>query len=81
MLSRKTLLSRRIAITSLLVGVVFALLAGGTQFYVSYHKRTEQFDNTITELKTYLNSYFGEVLSTIDTLQPLTMSLCEDVSS
>lgn len=81
MLSRKTLLSRRIAITSLLVGVFFALLAGGTQFLVSYHKRTEQFDNTITELKTYLNSYFGEVLNTIDTLQPLTMSSCENVSS
>lgn len=81
MLSRNTSVNRRIVFTSLLVGLLIALLAGGTQFLVFHHKRTEQLDSTIRELKLYLNGYFGELLNTIDTLQPLTMSSCENVDS
>ena len=81
MLSRKTSVNRRIAFTSILVGLFIALLAGGTQFLVFHHKRTEQLNTTINELKFYLNGYFGELLGTINTLQPLTMSTCENVAS
>lgn len=80
MLTRNISVNRRIALTSILVGLFIALLLGGTQFLVAHHKRAEQFDNTITDLKTYLNSYFSELLNTIDTLQPLTMSDCKSIA-
>ncbi|MEO3991047.1 cyclic di-GMP phosphodiesterase [Pseudocitrobacter cyperus] len=81
MLSRSTSVNRRLAFISILVGLFIALLAGGTQYLVFHHKRTEQLDNTISELKFYLNGYFSDLMGTINTIQPLTMSRCEDVAS
>jgi FOG: EAL domain len=80
MLSRYTSVNRRIALTSILVGLLISVLAGGTQFLVFHHKRTEQFNTTIADLRFYLNGYFGELLNTVNTLQPLTMSKCESIA-
>lgn len=65
---------------SLLSGLIVALLCGGMQFFFNYHKRAEKFDNLIKDLRVYMESYFDELQVSIDMLQPLTLSQCEDVS-
>lgn len=81
MFTRYFSLGRKILFSSLLLGVVVALLAGGIQMMIFHHKRAEQFDIIISDLQNYLNNYFGDLLNTIDKLQPLTVSRCEDVAS
>ncbi|HEX4500341.1 MAG TPA: cyclic di-GMP phosphodiesterase [Scandinavium sp.] len=81
MFTRYFSLGRKILFSSLLLGVVVALLAGSAQLMIFHHKRADQFDIIIHDLQKYLNGYFGELLNTVDKLQPLTMSPCADVAS
>ncbi len=48
---------------------------------IFHHKRAEQFDMIVHDLQAYLNSYFGELLTTVDKLQPLTLSPCASIAS
>ncbi|SNY63529.1 cyclic di-GMP phosphodiesterase [Enterobacter sp. CC120223-11] len=81
MFTRYFSLGRKILFSSLLLGTVVALLAGCFQLMIFHHKRAEQFDSIAHDLQKYLNNYFGELLTTIDKLQPLTLSHCENVAA
>lgn len=81
MFKRYFSLGRKILFSSLLLGAIVALLAGSIQMMIFHHKRAQQFDIIIHDLQKYLDNYFGELLNTVDKLQPLTMSRCADVSS
>ncbi|MCS2162759.1 cyclic di-GMP phosphodiesterase [Scandinavium sp. H11S7] len=80
MFTRYFSLGRKILLSSLLLGVVIALLAGSAQLMIFHHKRAEQFDIIIHDLQKYLNGYFSELLNTVDKLQPLALSRCTDVA-
>nr|VUD32722.1 Rtn protein [Raoultella sp. NCTC 9187] len=47
MLTRYFSPRRKIWLTSTLIGVIVALLAGSIQFMVIYHNRSERFDSII----------------------------------
>jgi hypothetical protein len=51
------------------------------QFFWSYHKREVKFDTLIADLSVYMETYFDELKTSIDTLQPLTLNNCHDVSA
>lgn len=73
--------NRKILFLIFLTGLFTALLTGALQFYWSYHKRDVRFDTLITDLSVYMESYFDELKMSIDTLQPLTLNSCEEVSA
>lgn len=81
MFTRYFSVGRKILFSSLLLGAVVGLLSGSLQLMIFHHKRAEQFDIIIHDLRSYLDGYFGDLLNTIDKLQPLTMSRCSDVAS
>lgn len=81
MLTRYFSSNRKILFISFLTGLFTALLLGALQFYWSYHKRDVRFDTLITDLSVYMESYFDELKMSIDTLQPLTLNSCEEVSA
>ena len=81
MFTRHSLINRRIVLTSVVVGLLIALAAGLAQYSIFHHRRAAQFDSTISSLQSYLDSYFNQILVTIDSLQPLTMDSCQAVSS
>jgi EAL domain-containing protein (putative c-di-GMP-specific phosphodiesterase class I) len=72
---------RKVLMISILAGLLIALLCGGLQFFSSYHKRAERFDNLIVDLRVYMESYFTELRTSVDQLQPLTLKECQEVSS
>lgn len=63
-----------------MLGVAIALLAGSMQFAWFHHKRAAQFDMITHDLQHYLNGYFSDLLTTIDKIQPLSMSPCQSVT-
>lgn len=71
--------NRKILMLSIITGLITALLLGTLQFFWSYHKREAKFDALIVDLRVYMESYFGELKTSIDTLQPLTLNNCQDV--
>ena len=73
--------SRKVLTGSILVGLVIALLCGMFQFFLSYHKRETKFDTLIVDLRVYMSRYFSELNTSINTLQPLILNNCEDVSA
>ncbi|HDS9358824.1 TPA: cyclic di-GMP phosphodiesterase [Enterobacter chengduensis] len=72
---------RKILLLSIMTGFIIALLLGTLQFFWSYHKREVKFDTLITDLSVYMESYFDELKTAVDALQPLTLGSCRDVSS
>lgn len=71
--------SRKILTGSILAALLVALLCGMLQFVLSYHKREVKFDTLIVDLRVYMESYFSELKTSIDTLQPFTLDACQDV--
>lgn len=72
--------SRRKALfLSLIIGLLVALLCGGSQFLMSHHKQEVRYDSLISGLGGYMNNYFAELRRSIDMLQPLTLSQCADI--
>ena len=72
---------RKVLMLSVLSALIVALLCGGMQFFFSYHKRAVKYDNLIKDLHDYIESYFKELRVSVDELQPLTLSECQDVRS
>ncbi|HCL6945150.1 TPA: cyclic di-GMP phosphodiesterase [Enterobacter cloacae] len=72
---------RKILFLSIITGLVTALLLGSLQFFWSYHKREVRFDTLITDVSLYMESYFEELKTSIDVLQPLTLNSCHDVNA
>ncbi len=81
MLTRFFSTSRKVLTGSILAGIIVALLCGMLQFFLSYHKREVKFDTLIVDLKVYMESYFSDLKTSIDTLQPFTLSNCQDVGA
>jgi len=73
--------SRKVLTGSILAGLLIALLCGMLQFFLSYHKREVKFDTLIVDLRVYMESYFSELKTSIDTLQPFTLDTCQEVSA
>lgn len=72
---------RKVLMLSVLSGLIVALICGGLQFFFSYHKREVKYDNLIIDLREYMDTYFEELRVSVDMLQPLTLSRCQDVSA
>ncbi|MGL5969724.1 MAG: cyclic di-GMP phosphodiesterase [Kluyvera sp.] len=81
MFTRERLANRRTIFISIAAGLLIALIAGVLQFSIFHHRRAVQYDNTISGLQSYLDNYFRQILVTMESLQPLTLDRCEDVSS
>lgn len=81
MFTRYTSINRRNLMTSIVTGLLIALVTGAIQFSFFHHRRAVQFDATISSLQNYLNNYFSQILLTMDSLQSMTMQPCEAVSS
>lgn len=81
MLTRYLSPRRNIWLTSILIGIIAALLAGSIQFMAIYHSRTERFDSVINNISVFLTSYFRDLNKTIADLQPLVDQNCENVAS
>lgn len=62
-------------------GVIHCPAHGSITVLLGYHKRDVRFDTLITDLSVYMESYFDELKMSIDTLQPLTLNSCEEVSA
>lgn len=73
--------NHKILILSIITGLFIALLLGSLQFFWSYHKREVRLNTLMTDLSVYMESYFDDLKTSIDTLQPLTLSTCHDVSA
>jgi len=73
--------NRKILVLSIFTGLFIALLLGSLQFFWSYHKRDVKSDTLISDLSVYMESYFEELKASIDTLQPLTLNNCQEVSA
>lgn len=73
--------NRKLLTGSILAGVLIALLCGSLQFFWSYHKREAKLDTLMSDLHVYMESYFDELKTSIDALQPLTLGQCDDVSA
>jgi len=81
MFTRERKINRRTLFISIITGLLIALITGAVQFSIFHHRRAEQFNTTISSLQSYLNNYFSQILVTMDSLQPLTLSQCDEVSS
>ena len=65
MLTRYLSPRRNIWLTSILIGVIVALLAGSIQVMVIYHSRSERFDSIIDNVNVYLTDYFSQLEKTM----------------
>jgi hypothetical protein len=65
MLTRHLSPRRNIWLTSILIGVIVALLAGSIQVMVIYHNRSERFDSIIDNVNVYLTEYFSQLEKTM----------------
>lgn len=81
MLTRYLSPRRNIWLTSILIGVIVALLAGSIQVMVIYHSRSERFDSIIDNVNVYLTEYFSQLEKTMVGLQPLVNQKCENIVS
>ena len=81
MLTRYLSPRRNIWLTSILIGVIVALLAGSIQVMVIYHSRSERFDSIIDNVNVYLTDYFSQLEKTMADLQPLVDQKCENIAS
>ena len=81
MFTRQRSINRRTILTSIAAGLLVALISGAVQFSIFHHRRAVQFDVTISSLQNYLDNYFSQILVTMDSLQPLTLNRCEEVTS
>ncbi|WP_434669876.1 cyclic di-GMP phosphodiesterase [Klebsiella sp. B345] len=81
MLTRYLSPRRNIWLTSILIGIIAALLVGSIQFMAIYHSRSERFDSVIDNISVFLTSYFHDLNKTMVELQPLVDQNCENIAS
>lgn len=81
MFTRYLSTGRKVLLASILAGLFIALVVGSLQFMLLQQKREARFDTIISDLHSYLVNYFDDLHNTINALQPLTMSRCEDVTT
>ncbi|MBA8197253.1 cyclic di-GMP phosphodiesterase [Citrobacter freundii] len=81
MFKRASSSGRKILITCILTGLVVALLVSTLQFFVSWHKREVKYDTLLSDIQNYVKSYFSELKTTTDELQPLVTDSCQQVAT
>ena len=72
---------RKIVATSMIVGLIFSLLAGFTSLAVMNYKRDARLDYLASDLSAYLHNYLDELSRVTSKLQPLTQQPCVAVAS
>lgn len=75
MFKRASSSGRKILITCILTGLVVALLVSTLQFFVSWHKREVKYDTLLSDIQNYVKSYFSELKTTTDELQPRSLTV------
>lgn len=71
---------RQIASFSILAGILAALLIGGITSLALHSKRETSYDMLTQDIRDYLSRFFDELQSTSNSIQPLTLSDCHQVS-
>ena len=71
---------RKILLTCIIAGVMIAILVSCLQFLVAWHKHEVKYDTLISDVQKYLNTYFADLKSTTDRLQPLTLDTCQQAN-
>ena len=65
----------------MLTGLIVALLVSTLQFFVTWHKRDIKYDTLLSDIQNYVSSYFADLKSTTDDLQPLVANSCQQVAA
>ncbi|CBG89055.1 cyclic di-GMP phosphodiesterase [Citrobacter rodentium] len=81
MFTRVLTSGRKIVLTSLVTGIIVAILTSSLQFLMTWHSREVKYDTLISDIQHYLDRYFADLKSTTDILQPLTISSCQHVGA
>ncbi len=71
---------RKLLLTCIVAGVMIAILVSCLQFLVAWHKHEVTYDTLITDVQKYLDTYFADLKSTTDRLQPLTLDTCQQAN-
>lgn len=81
MFTRALSTGRKILLACLITGVVVAIFISSLQFLMAWHKREVKYDTLVADVQHYLVSYFADLKSTTDLLQPMTLNSCSQVNS
>lgn len=71
---------KQIASFSILFGLVGALILGGITSLLLHSKREASYDLLTQDLRHYLTTFFQELNTTVDGIQPLTVADCQFVT-
>ncbi|WP_039058714.1 cyclic di-GMP phosphodiesterase [Enterobacter sp. Bisph1] len=81
MFTRSFSFRRKLALTSLLVGLSAALLAGGCQLWFEQQRQQDKYDTLLASMHSWLTGYLSDIRATSESLQPLTINDCHQVAS
>ena len=65
----------------MLTGLIVAILVSTLQFFVTWHKREVKYDTLLADIQNYVSSYFTDLKTTTDALQPLVANSCQQVGA
>ncbi|WP_312687953.1 cyclic di-GMP phosphodiesterase [Kosakonia sp.] len=74
-------LNRKIALISILIGLFSAVSVGGFQFWLEQQKRLTRYETLLNGIQNWFTNYLGDIRTTAELLQPLTLNACHDVAS
>ena len=72
---------RKTLFTCILAGLVVALFVSTLQFFFTWHKRDVKYDTLLSDIQHYVSSYFADLKTTTDDLQPLVAKNCQQVAA
>lgn len=81
MFRRSSSSGRKILLSCMLTGLIVAILVSTLQFFVTWHKREVKYDTLLADIQNYVSSYFTDLKTTTDALQPLVANSCQQVSA
>ena len=81
MLRRSSSSDRKLLLTCVITGIVVALLVSSLQFFMSWHQRNAKYDTLTSNIQNYIESFFADLETTTNTLQPLVKDTCSQASA
>ncbi|HCC5809108.1 EAL domain-containing protein [Citrobacter freundii] len=81
MLRRSSSSDRKLLLTCAITGIVVALLVSSLQFFMSWHQRNAKYDTLTSNIQNYIESFFADLETTTNTLQPLVKDTCSQASA
>ncbi|URR14577.1 cyclic di-GMP phosphodiesterase [Citrobacter portucalensis] len=81
MFRRSSSSGRKILLSCMLTGLIVAILVSTLQFFVTWHKREVKYDTLLADIQNYVSSYFTDLKTTTDALQPLVANSCQQVGA